>query len=299
MKLTRLRADGILLLTAMIWGTGFVAQKGAVDHMAAPLFLGGRFLLSALMVAPLAWRDWRASGQAGQKIDIRLAVLIGLCLMFGNGLQQYALSTTSVTNAGFLTALYMAFVPFVERMMTGRSLRPVALIACTLALIGAWLLSGGVSLSHFSTGDMLLVIGAVIWAFHITLINRFQAHYQRPYVLSIIQYLVTACGGLGFGLLFYGIPHHSDMIAVIPGLFYAGIISGGLAFTLQIIAQRYTPPAEASIIMATEGVFAALAGSVFMGDYLTTSGIIGCILIMVGVLLVELWPTQNKLAVPL
>ena len=289
MRMTRLRADGLLLLAAIIWGTGFVAQKESIGAIGPLFFVGARFLLSSLVLAPVACFEVKRHPIKIQRRDYGLAFLIGCCLLIAASLQQIALQTTSVTNAGFLTALYMAFVPFVGRLMSGTKLKPIVLVACAFSLMGAWLLSGG-SPGTWSRGDLLLLLSAIVWAIHINLITRFQSHTARPFFLSFFQYSVTGLTGLLMALIFEPGTGRGELIQTWPMIAYTGLISGGIGFTLQIVAQEYTPAAEASLIMVTESVFAAIAGILFLKEKLTLTGFIGCSLIIGGVLMVELAP---------
>jgi drug/metabolite transporter (DMT)-like permease len=291
--MTRLRADALLLLAALIWGTAFVAQKLGNEHMTPVMFCGARFFLAMLAVAPLAWRESKQQTQRIDRKDLWLAVLIGLSLFFGISMQQIALITTSATNAGFLTALYMVMVPFAAWMMQGIRPRPLVLLACTVCLAGAWLLAGRGVGQGWAFGDVLILIADVIWAFQMTLISKFLAHTHRPFFLSVVQYGVTGVLGIVAGLAFEPVVW-SGIRTALPAILYAGLLSGGIAYTLQIVAQRYTPAAEAALILSLEGVFAAVAGAMLLGERLTFLASIGCVLILFGILLVEIGPLARR-----
>ncbi len=291
--MTRLKADLLLLLCAFIWGTAFVAQKDL--HAAAwpVLFVAARFLLSALLLAPLAWFESRhAAAPPLRRGDLGLALLVGLCLCTGATLQQWALTGTTATNGGFLTAVYVAFVPFVVWAVAGTPPRPLVLLACAVAVLGAWLLAGGKN-GGWSRGDLVLLASDLVWALHITLIARFLGRLNRPFLLCFIQYTVTA---LGAGALGMGVENAAwpDFRASLPAIAYAGVASGGIAYTLQIVAQRHAPAAEAALILSLESVFAALAGALVLHERLGTVPAIGCLLILAGAVMVDLAPAVRR-----
>jgi drug/metabolite transporter (DMT)-like permease len=217
------------------------------------------------------------------------ALLVGFCLFAGASLQQVGLVTTSATNGGFLTALYVVIVPFMVWAMNGRRPRLLVLIACVVSIGGAWLLAGGGDLGSWSRGDIMVLLADFAWALAITVIGDFLERTHRPLFLSFAQYSITAVLGLAAGLM--SEPSSlSGIGAATPAILYAGLLSGGVAYTLQIVAQKHTPPAEAALIMSLESVFAALAGAVMLDERLTFLAAVGCGLILLGVVLVEAGP---------
>lgn len=287
--MNRLRADLLLLLTAFIWGTAFIAQKDANHSMGPISFVGARFLLSALALIPLALYEMRRETTPLSRKDWLQAGIVGLCLCTGSCLQQAGLVTTSATNGGFLTALYVVIVPFMVWGLNRTRPRLLVVAACAVSVAGAWLLTDDGSARHWSRGDLLVVLADFAWALAITVIGDFLQRTHRPFFLSFVQYAVTAVLGLGLGLLFE--PQSLPGIgSATPAILYAGILSGAVAFTLSVLAQKYTPPAEASLIMCLESVFAALAGAVMLHERLTLLASIGCALILLGVVLVEIGP---------
>ena len=287
--MTRLRADALLLITAIIWGTAFVAQKAANETMGPITFVGARFLFSALVVLPLAWRESRQAQKPVTRRAWFMAGVIGLCLLTGSVLQQTALLTTSVTNGGFLTALYVVMVPFTTWFLTRERISRKVLAASAISLLGAYLLSAHGSLQPFAFGDFLLIVSDVAWSFGISLVGLFLTHVPRAFFLSLVQYSVTAVLGLGIGLAIEPV-YWDGIVAAMPAILYAGLISGGIAFTMQNIAQRHTPAPEAALIMSLESVFAAIAGAIFLGERLGAIALVGCALIMAGVIVAELGP---------
>jgi len=287
--MTRLRADLMLFLTAFIWGTAFIAQKDANHSMGPILFVGSRFLLSALALIPLVIYEMRRSKTALSRRDWRQAILVGLCLFGGAALQQVGLVTTTATNAGFLTALYVVIVPFMVWGMSRQRPRGLVITACAVSIWGAWLLTDDGSARHWELGDVLVVLADFAWALAITVIGDFLQRTHRPFFLSFAQYGITAVLGLVVGSVFEPVSLPGIGTAM-PAILYAGLLSGGVAYTMQIVAQRYTPPAEASLIMCLESVFAALAGAVMLHERLTLVAACGCGLILLGVVMVEVGP---------
>lgn len=287
--MTRLRADLLLLLTAFIWGTAFVAQKYANASMPPVTFVGVRFLVSALMLLPLAGYEARRRSVPLSRSDWLQAGIVGLCLFSGAALQQIGLVTTSATNAGFLTALYVVMVPFTVWIVSRQAPRSIILLACGVSVAGAWMLTDDGQARHWRLGDVLIVVSDVAWAIAITVIGIFMQRTHRPFFLSLAQYTVTAVLALAAGFLFES-PSLSGMHAALGAVLYAGLLSGGVAYTLGVIAQKHTPPAEAALIMCLESVFAALAGAVMLHERLTLTATFGCGLILLGVVMVEVGP---------
>lgn len=288
--MSRVRADLLLLLTALIWGAAFVGQATAMEHMGPLLFTGLRFGLSALVVLPFALMEHGKSGPLlGYQVRPMLAV--GAIFFLASILQQFGLLATTVTNAGFLTALYVILVPAVAYLALRRAVPLIVWPAAVLSLGGTWALGGG--LQGLTWGDGIMVVSAIFWALQIILIGSLASRFGRPVTLATIQFAVASLLGLAGALMFEEIS-----LASIPlvwrELAFTGIISGGIGFTIQAVGQRYSPPADAAIIMSAEALFAALFGALILGDRLTTLGWIGCACILGAVLMVQLVPLLRK-----
>jgi drug/metabolite transporter (DMT)-like permease len=292
--MNRFRADALLFLVALLWGTTFVAQKEANAHVGPIFFVAVRFAGAALFLLPFAiWESRRTDIRALTRTDWLGGLGIGACLCLGQWLQQTALTSTTATNAGFLTAIYMVVVPFVAWVVTRRAPRPFVLVACGIAMVGAWLLEGG-ALSGWSRGDGLVLASDFIWALHIALIAHFQRFTSRPMLLSCVQCGLTGIVSMPAALLWQ--PATADaFVACLPALIYAAVVSSGIAFTLQIVAQRHTPPAEAALIMSLESVFAAIAGAIVLGEMLSWIAMVGAALILASVALIETGPMLANL----
>ena len=287
--MSRLGADSLLLTTAAVWGVTFVVQKdiGALPPLA---FVAARFVLSALAVAPLAVIEGRRAALAVTPRARRLSVVIGIMLFLGASLQQAGLATTSATNAGFLTACYVVLTPLVVWALSRTRPRAIVLAAGAVSLAGAWLLAtGGGPARPPTVGDGLALIADFAWAIMIALTPIYLVKTERPLTLAFSQYAVCAALAAVASVLFET-SEPAAFVAAGPAILFAGLLSGALGYTLQVIAQRYTPPAEAALILSLESVFAAFAGAVFLGERLTVAGTAGCGLILIGAVAAEAVP---------
>jgi len=296
--MNRLRADALLLLTAAIWGSAFIAQKIGNTHLPPLAFVAARFLLSAIVLLPFAYYEAQKTTQPLQKRDVRTAILIGALLFVGGSLQQVAMITASATHGGFLTALYVVMVPFATWALTRERVRPFILLACAISITGAWILTQtSATPEGFHTGDMLLVIADVAWAFWISLIAIFLKNNYRPFFLAFSQFAMTGTLALVASLIFETTTING-LQAALSAILFTGVISGGLAFTLQIFAQRHTPPAEAALIMSLESVFAFMAGALLLNERMTPTAMAGCAMILLGVAVAEAGPALLRRYAP-
>lgn len=283
-----MQANLMLLVTAAIWGFAFVAQRVAMDHMGPFSFNAVRFLLGAVSLLPLIWffsRKKNIATTTAAKTSIWLAGgVAGAILFIAAALQQVGLLYTTAAKAGFITGLYMILVPFLGlflRHVTGLNVWLGAL----LALVGLYLLSINADFT-MSRGDFLMFVGAIFWACHILWID-FIGRRVDALQLSAVQFL--ACGLLSSVMAFWQeIPTLASVLLAWPAVLFASFISVGLAYTLQVVAQKKAKPAHAAIIMSMEAVFAAVGGVVFLDESLPMRGWIGCGLMMTGMLLSQI-----------
>lgn len=291
---SRLQADLLLLLTAAIWGLAFVAQKSGMAGLGPFGFVGLRFLLSTIVVLPLAAREWKthADRPAMTAKDWGMMALLSLAFFAGCFLQQAGMVTASVTNAGFLTALYVVFVPVIGLIVFRHRQSMIVWPACAIAIAGVWLLNGG-RLDRLSTGDLLVIGCAAAFGLQINLMGIVVRQSARPFTICVAQNAVTAIAALSLAAVTEHITIAGIQASLIP-LLYAGIISGGLGFALQAFAQQHTPSADAAIIMSCEALFAALSGAVLLHERLKPLNWLGCGLIFAALLLVELYPYAVK-----
>lgn len=300
--MSRTTANLLLLLAGAIWGMGFVAQQTAMDDIGPMLFIASRFLLAGFAVLPFAMAELkRANGPSyidAVKSHKTGFFWVGLAFFLGMTFQQIGLKGTSVTNAGFLTALYVIMVPLIMVLVL-RVQQPVIIWpASLLALIGIYLLSGG-DLAALNSGDMLIIICALFWAGHVILTGRIGQQSGLPVTMATTQFFITAALAFicyvifvpaGFGET---IPTTDQLLGALPEIIYAGTIAGGLGFTLQAVGQRYTSESAAAVLISTESLFAALFGAIFLSERLATLGYFGCALIFIAILLIELMPRQK------
>ena len=288
-----LRADALLLLTALIWGSAFSAQRSGMRSIGPFAFNAVRFAIGGLSVLPLllARRGARAAGPSGgarPSLSRKLAyiAITGGVLFFGTSLQQVGIVTTTAGNAGFITCLYVVFVPIFGVAFGRRSgLRIWA--GASLALAGLYILSVG-SGFRMQRGDLLELIGALFWTAHILVVGRFGG-LMDGLELAIGQYFVCSLLSLAGALAFEGAAFAGTLAAAVP-ILYGGICSTGVAFTLQIFAQKTAHPAHASIILSLESLFAAIGGIVLLGEPLTVRLVVGGALMLGGTIVSQLEP---------
>lgn len=299
--MSRTTANLLLLLAGAIWGMGFVAQQTAMDDIGPMLFIAMRFLLAGCAVAPFAYAEMKSKKITSMRTEIfrfkGSFFLVGLAFFLGMAFQQIGLIGTSVTNAGFLTALYVIMVPVIMVSLFRVAQPFIIWPACILAIIGIYLLSGG-DLASLNSGDILIIICALFWATHIILTGRIGAKTNLPVTMATLQFFVTSfLATIAFGIaIIFGLgetlPSSTQVMNALPEILFAGLIAGGLGFTLQAVGQRYTSESAAAILISTESLFAAMFGAMFLGERLQQLGYFGCALIFVAILMVELMPRK-------
>ncbi|MEI2302323.1 DMT family transporter [Ensifer sp. MJa1] len=290
--MTRIQANLFLLVSGAIWGAGFVAQSTAMDSISPFWFITLRFAIATLVAMPLAIMETKRAAEPLKLSTVRNFIFIGLALFAGAATQQLGLLDTSVTNSGFLTGLYVVFVPVLSVLFLRRKPHWVIWPGALMALFGIFLLSGG-ALSALTGGDYLTIVCALFWAVQMLLIGIFAPSSGRPMLLSMTQFAV--CAVLGFLVAIRTGP--LSFAAVDGALFeilYAGIFSSGVAFILQVVGQRYTTAPQAAIFLSSEALFAALFGVLLLGEVITPIGYAGCAIIFAAMLTVELVPELTK-----
>lgn len=277
---SRLRSDLILLAVAIVWGSGFVAQRVAAAHLSPWMYNGTRFLLGALVVLPLVAKRLRGLTRA----DWWGGALAGLLLFSAALFQQTGLRFTTAGKAGFITGLYVVIVPLLLALVWREWPRWSAWAASLLATAGLFLLSGLGRLA-LASGDGWVAACAVVWALHVILIGRLASRVDALR-LALVQYLL--CGALSLGIaLASGRDTIAGLAAAQWAILYNGVTSVGLGFTLQVIGQRHAPPTDAAIILSMESVSAALFGWLLLDERLVAVQIAGCGLMLAGMLLAQ------------
>lgn len=289
MNIRAYRADALMLLTAIIWGSTFVAQSLGMDHIGPFLYTGLRFLLGALVVLPLVLLARPQPDKSQRRFSRKMltgSIALGVVLTLGINLQQIGLMFTTVTNSGFITGLYVILVPvfglFIG-MRTGLGTWGGAL----LALVGMLLLSVNEDY-RIASGDWLQLLGAACWAVHVLLVGALAARYDAIRV-AFVQFVVCAFISLLFALVFEEVLWESILLAG-PAILYGGLLAVGIGFTLQVVAQKDAITSHAAIILSLEAVFAAIAAWAVLGETLSPRGLLGCSLMLAGMLLAQLVP---------
>ena len=286
--MTRFQANLLLLMAGAIWGIGFIAQSTAMENIGPLWFVGLRFAIATVVALPFALLEKARAAQPVRRAHIAGFALTGLALFSGNTLQQFGLLTTSVTNSGFLTGLYVVFTPILTVVLLRRQPHWVIWPAAALAAFGIFLLSGG-ALSALTFGDGLTILCAVFCSLQLICVGLFAARSGRPIALSLMQFAVCATLGCLAGALFE--PVSIDAVrGALPEILYAGFFSSGIAFICQNTAQRYTTAPQAAIFLSSEALFAALFGVLLLGETIPPMGYAGCAIIFAAMLAVELVP---------
>ena len=283
MEKQNLQSDLILLVAATIWGFAFVAQRVGMDYVGPFLFNGVRFALGSLSLLPLL--HWRGKEMEAKQERSGIALagggVAGVVLFIGASLQQVGLVYTTAGKAGFITGLYVVIVPVLGFFLRQR-IRLGSWVGAVLAAVGLYFLSVTERFS-ISFGDLLELGGAFFWAFHVLMIGWLSPRVSAIR-FSIFQFMVCSCLSLATACLAEDIILDRLLRASIP-ILYGGFFSVGIAYTLQVVAQKKAPPSHAAIILSLETVFAALGGWVFLGETLSPRGLVGCALMFSGMIL--------------
>ncbi len=285
----RLKADLTLLVVAVIWGSAFVAQRVAGQMGSVYLFNGARYLLAALVVLPFAVHVGRIGREAFRRGNptylpreqYKWMFIAGFFLFAGSALQQAGMVYTTAGNAGFITALYVVLVPMMLLFLWRERPHWLSILAVVLAGLGAFLLSTG-GRFELRAGDALELVGALFWTFHVIILGKFASRFDSM-SFSVGQLIVCGVLNLGVGVFVEPIPSFGWPLTF--AVVYTALFSLGLCYTLQIWAQRHTPPADAALILSLESVFAVLSGWLLLDERLVALQVFGCALIFIAVLL--------------
>ena len=285
------------LLCTFIWGTTFIAQDTGMDDIGPFTFNAVRFFVGFLAILPLALlfetKKFRLEFKVGFRYFAILSFLIGLSLFLGSALQQVALLYTDVANAAFFTIFYVPMVPIIIFIFKRDSLHWSVWPSVILCLIGGYLLTNFYD-AKVRLGDTLVVLGALFWSTHIIFTGMIVKKYNLPLTLGAIQTLLVALFSFIIGLIYEEFVIE-NILNEIDSILYAGILSGGFAFVLQIYAQKNITPAPAAIIFSLEGVFATIAAWFLLSQILNLNNILGCLFILCGVLISQLLPLMRKI----
>ena len=291
--MNQIQANLILLLTALIWGFGFVAQRMGMDHLGPYAFNVCRFLVGALSLLPLLFffRQKESGPTELNPSFWKFSILAGFALFGGATLQQVGIQYTTVGKAGFITGLYVVIVPILGLFLR-QKIGMWTVIGCTLAVLGLYFLSIKEDFS-MGWGETMVLIGAFFWAVHVQVIGTANKQNLNPIKLALVQYLVCAALNLLLSLVFETF-HLDQVILASRAILYAGIVSVGIAFTLQVIAQKKVEPSRAAMILNLEAVFAVLAGWLFFTELLTMKEWLGCGLMFLGMILSQMKSQEQE-----
>lgn len=289
MNLRAYRADALMILTALIWGSTFIAQTLGMEHIGPFLYTGLRFLLGALAVLPLVL--WVRPGGAVRTGGFSRSMLggslvLGLVLTLGINLQQIGLMFTSVTNSGFITGLYVILVP-VFGLLIGMRTGSGTWVGALLALIGMLMLSINEQY-QVASGDWLQLLGACCWAVHVLLVGALASRFDAIKV-AFVQFVVCAVISLMLAVTFEEISWTAIQLSL-PAVLYGGLLAVGVGFTLQVVAQKDAITSHAAVILSLEAVFAALFAWLILDETISLRGLFGCALMLTGMLVAQLVP---------
>lgn len=288
----------MLLMTSLIWGTAFVAQSEGMNYVGPFTYNAMRTLLGGIVLIPVImlfrFLD-RKSGGGKSEYSLKNTVAGGICcgavLFIASSLQQAGIVYTTAGKAGFVTALYIVIVPVIG-IFLHRKMPLKMWLFIAVALAGFWLLCIKDNFS-ISSGDMLVFIGAVFFAVHIIVIDHFNKMETDGVLMSCIQFFTAGLLMLICMFIFVK-PVISDICDAGGTILYAGIMSCGAAYTLQILGQKYTNPTLATLLMSLESVFAALSGWLILNERLSAKEFFGCVLIFAAVILAQLAGTDKQ-----
>lgn len=285
----------LLVLTALIWGCAFVAQSVGMDYVGPFTFNTARFLIGAIVLLPVIWfmdrqRKTGAEKGAGQKTLIIGGICCGIALAVASTLQQWGILFTTVGKAGFITAMYIVIVPLLG-IFIGKKVRPLIIGCVAIAVVGFYFLCMTESL-RLGLGDFLVLLCAIAFSIHILVIDHFSPKVDGV-KMSAIQFLTAAIIS-AVPTLLWEQPVLTEILQAWQPVLYAGVMSCGVAYTLQIIAQKNADPTVASLLLSLESVFSVLAGWVLLGQELSLKELFGCVLIFCAIILAQL-PEKKKM----
>ncbi len=287
-----------LIVCTLIWGTTFVAQDTGMDHIGPFTFNSTRFFVAFLAVIPFVLffekKIISKEIKTKKKLFIKLMIPVGISLFLGTALQQVSLIYTDVANSAFFTIFYVPLVPIIIYFLFSNKPHWSVWPSVILCVLGGYFLSD-FNDANVRMGDGIVLIGAIFWALHIIYIGKLISEFNLPFFIALLQNLAVALLSLIVVLIFEEINFNKIFLETYE-ILYAGILSGGAAFVLQLFGQKHIPAAPAAIIMSLEGVFAAISAWIILNQILGYGNIVGCFLILLGVLFSQLLPIYEAKA---
>ena len=292
----KMKSNILLLLTAFIWGSAFVAQKSGMDYIEPFTYNGIRTFIGGLVLIPViiffTKKNNRQNGTEEKVFDFekdKIAIIGGICcglaLFVASSLQQFGVSYTTAGKAGFITTLYVVFVPILSLLLR-KKVRPIMWVCVALGAVGLYLLCMTDASFSLQFGDMLVLLCAVAFAVHILVIDHFSPKADGVKI-SCVQFLVS--GVLGIICMFiFETPDIGNILACWLPILYAGVLSCGVAYTLQVVAQADADPTAASLILCLESVFAVISGAILLHESMSPRELMGCAVIFAAVIISNL-----------
>lgn len=296
MKLDTFKSDAVLVLTATIWGLAFIAQRVGMEYVGPFTYNGIRFSLGAVSLLPLVYFTQQkeksiSHKQVSNQGLVKYGTLSGIVLFAGASLQQVGLLYTTAGKAGFITGLYIIFVPIFAFLFRQGKTSTGTWTGAILACIGLYFLSITKDLS-MNRGDFLVLLCGIFFALHIIIIGRITKRFNTSF-LALFQFSVCALLSLIVALVFESFILKDILNAALP-LLYGGIFSVGIAYSLQIYGQKNSPASHAAIIMSLESVVAAIGGWFLLNEILTIRDMTGCALMLAGMLISQLFTLHSS-----
>jgi len=283
------------LITTFIWGTAFIAQDTGMDNIGPLTFNSSRFFVGFLTILPFAIliekNKIKKEIKNNTKLFIKYLIFMGVSLFLGTFLQQAALQYTNIANAAFFTVFYVPFVPIILFIIYKEKVHWSIWPSIALCIVGVYLLTD-FSDAEIMLGDTLVIFCSIFWALHIIFAGKFMQKFNIPVFYAALQAAFVFSLSIFFAFIFEEVVL-SNILLELSSILYAGALSGGIAFTLQMYAQKNIEEAPAAIIYSLEGVFAAIAGWIILDQFLKFNNIIGCLLILFAVILSQILPTSK------
>ena len=304
----KMRSNLLLFLTAFIWGTAFVAQKSGMDYIGPFTYGGIRTLIGGLFLIPvIKFLDTRKPAEEKTRLAKRTAdqkkaedkllliggICCGMALFIASTLQQFGLAYTTAGKAGFITTLYVVIVPIFSIFLR-KKVGPKMWFCVMLGALGMYMLCMKDATFSLQYGDFLVLLCAAAFSVHILVIDYFSPKVDSVR-LSCIQFLVAGTAGI-ICMFIFETPVIANILACWFPILYAGVLSSGVAYTLQVVAQADANPTAASLILSLESVFAALSGMVLLGESMTTKELLGCVIIFTAIIIAQLPSKAERLA---
>ena len=283
------------LITTFIWGTAFIAQDTGMDNIGPLTFNSSRFFVGFLTILPFAIliekNKIKKEINNNTKLFIKYLIYMGVSLFLGTFLQQAALQFTNIANAAFFTVFYVPFVPIILFLIYKEKVHWSIWPSIALCIFGVYLLTD-FSNAEIMLGDALVILCSIFWALHIIYAGKFMQKFNIPIFYAALQAAFVFSLSIFFAFIFEEVIL-SKILLELSSILYAGALSGGIAFTLQMYAQKNIEEAPAAIIYSLEGVFAAIAGWIILDQFLKFNNIIGCLLILFAVILSQILPSSK------